>query len=354
MAGGQRDMLVGTSDGVHRFAARADGSWERSVVGLPGLDVAAALRDPRDGSLLAAANGADGPRVWISGDDGASWRQAGAPFAAELIWQVAPGRADRPGELYAGLMPAELWSSGDAGATWAPVVGLNAHPSRSEWFPGAAGLCLHTIIVDPASPGRIYAGISAAGVFRSDDDGATWQPANEGTEGLAEAILAELARGNAIEWPTIHRCVHKLALHPTRPGWLVQQNHLGVYRSENGGATWTEISPDPERRYGFGIAISGGDTPSIWVIPQDIERIHTSERLSVWRSDDLGDTWRETTAGLPTGNHSVQRDALASDGGAPARVAFGTTKGTLYASHDGETWEVVAIGLPRVRSVRFV
>jgi len=347
---GPKQLLVGTANGGFRFVARADGGWDRIAAGLAGCDVSALLRDPRDGRWLAGANTPDGPRVLTSGDEGATWSPAGAPFANELIWQVAAGRVDRPEEIYAGLMPAELWRSGDGGATWAEVTGLSQHPSRPEWFGGGAGLCLHTILVDDAAPGRMYVGISAAGFFRSDDDGANWVPANEGTEGLAEALIQP---GVKIEWPTIHRCTHKVAMVPARPGWLVQQDHLGVYRSDDAGVSWTSITPGLPSRFGFGIAVSGGADPSIWVIPQDIEKIHTIDRLSVWRSDDLGATWRETTAGLPTGEHSVQRDALTSDGGEPATVAFGTTKGRLYVSHDGETWESLADDLPRIRSVRF-
>jgi hypothetical protein len=353
MATDATQVLVGTANGAVRFVARASGGWERIDAGLAGSDVSAVMRDPRDGRWLAAANTPDGPRVLTSADAGATWSTAGGPFAAESIWQVAPGRADRPGELFAGLMPAELWRSSDAGATWAEVRALSGHPSRKEWFSGAAGLCLHTILVDDETPGRIYVGISAAGIFRSDDDGATWTPANDGTEALAEAILQSARPDVAIEWSTIHRCTHKVAMHPTRPGWLVQQDHLGVYRSEDAGVSWIDLTAELPSPYGFGIAIGGGETPAIWVIPQDIEKIHTTERLSVWRSDDLGATWRETTAGLPVGQHSVQRDALTSDGGDPATVAFGTTKGTLYLSRDGETWETVAEGLPRIRSVRF-
>ena len=253
-------------------------------------------------------------------------------------------------------MPATLLRSDDRGMTWHDVPGLNQHPSRPEWWPGGGGLCMHTIILPEGQPGRVYAGISVAGFFRSDDDGATWSPANEGTNSMAEFVAAEMPDGR-VEHPGVHRCVHKVVPHPTHPETLYMQQHDGVYRSDDGGRSWQDIGAKLPSPFGFPIAAAPSAGPSgcsVWVIPENGETIRTTdEGLRVWRTDDGGATWTPSINGLPKGQHNVLREGMAADGLQPSGVYFGTTGGTLYASRDGGAhWAAIAEGLPRIQSVQ--
>lgn len=346
---GQSMIVAGTKDGLYRFV-RCGAGWTALEPALAGYGVSHAVQDRRQGRFWAAANNGHAA-IMRSDDGGASWRQSGENLPGELVWHVAPGRADRPEEVFAGVMPAALYRSRDGGYSWEPVTGLNEHETRAEWVGGGGGLCLHTILVDQHRPGRMYAGISAAGLFRSDDDGENWNPMNEGIESFACVFEAEL--GITVKHPSVHRCVHKVVQHPTQPDVLIQQNHIGVYRSLDAGNTWSEITGDLPSRFGFPIAITGGGQPALFVIPQHEETLRTSGRLAVWRSDDLGDSWRMTSDGLPEGEHNVLRDAMSADPDAPATVAFGTTAGELYVTTDGDAWQLVTDGLPRILSVRF-
>jgi hypothetical protein len=251
-------------------------------------------------------------------------------------------------------MPATLLRSNDRGVTWQDVPGLNAHPSRPEWWPGGGGLCMHTVILPEGQPGRVYAGISVAGFFRSDDDGETWSPANEGTSSMAEFVATEFF-GGKVEHPGVHRCVHKVVLDPTNPETLYMQQHDGVYRSDNGGRSWHDIGGGLPSPFGFPVAAAPGTGPagcSVWVIPENGETIRTDDALRVWRSDDGGESWTPSVNGLPKGKHNVLREGMAADMLQPAGVYFGTTGGTLYASKDGGAhWTPIVEGLPRIQSV---
>src|SRR5215207_2270984 len=178
------------------------------------------------------------PVIFHSEDEGETWLRCGELPACERAWHVRPGRSDENGRVWAGVMPATLLRSDDRGQTWQDVTGLNAHPSRPEWWPGGGGLCVHTVILPEGQPGRVYAGISVAGFFRSDDDGETWTPANEGTSSMAEYVAGEFF-GGKVDHPGVHRCVHKVVLDPTNPERLFMQQHDGVYRSDDGGRNWS-------------------------------------------------------------------------------------------------------------------
>jgi hypothetical protein len=349
-------ILVGTRDGVYLLRSDARRrAWRVTGPVLARHDVCHVLRDARDGVLWAAANPRDGsPAIYRSEDDGETWIPCGALPACERAWQVRPGRRGENGRVWAGVMPAALFRSDDRGATWHGVPGLNAHPSRPEWWPGGGGLCLHTIILPDAQPGRVYAGISVAGLFRSDDDGQTWTPANEGIRSMGEMYAAEMGWAR-VAHPGVHRCVHKVALDPHNPDTLYMQQHEGVYRSDDGGRSWRNIDGSLPSPFGFPVATAPSAGPagcSVWVIPENEETIRTDDALRVWRSDDGGETWTPSVNGLPAGKHNVLREAMATDALHPAGVYFGTTGGVLYASHDaGVHWRPIAEGLPRIQSV---
>jgi hypothetical protein len=349
-------ILVGTKDGLYLLRSDAGRSdWRISGPFLPGHDVTHAVRDSRDGEIWVAANPRDGaPVILHSSDEGKSWIPCGTLPDCERAWHVRPGRAGENGRVWAGVMPATLLRSDDRGQTWQDVPGLNAHSSRPEWWPGGGGLCLHTIILPERQPGRVYAGVSVAGFFRSDDDGATWSPANEGTRSMAEMIAAET--GQPVAHPAVHRCVHKVVLDPNHPETLYMQQHEGVFRSDDGGRTWRDIGASLPSPFGFPVAVAPGNGPagcSVWVIPENDETIRTFEEgLRVWRTDDGGATWVPSGNGLPRGEHNVLREGMAADSLDPAGVYFGTTAGVLYASADrGAHWSAIAEGLPRIQSV---
>jgi photosystem II stability/assembly factor-like uncharacterized protein len=213
---------------------------------------------------------------------------------------------------------------------------------------------MHTILLPEGQAGRVYAGISVAGFFRSDDDGLTWEPANEGTKSMAEYVAAEMP-GGKVEHPGVHRCVHKVALDPTNPETLYMQQHEGVFRSDDGGRSWRDIGGALPSPFGFPIAAAPGTDPTksrVWVIPENGETIRTDGELRVWRTEDGGVTWQPSVNGLPKGKHNVLREAMAADRHDPAGVYFGTTGGTLFASTDGGVhWSPIAEGLPRIQSV---
>ncbi|MFM8593247.1 MAG: WD40/YVTN/BNR-like repeat-containing protein [Chloroflexota bacterium] len=337
-------LLVSTWDGLH-LIDDSSGTWVDQPM-LAGHNIAHAVREQSTGTLWAASNRGETSRVMHSEDGGATW-EAGPDFAAEEIWHVDVAQ---DGAIWAGVKPAALLVSRDRGTIWAPNLGLNEHPSRKEWHDGGAGLILHTMILPPERPNRRYVAISVAGLFRSDDGGETWVAANDGTRGFGEGWSN--VTGNPLEHPEVHRCVHKTIIHPTNPEVLFSQTHMGVYRSDDGGANWGEIEDGLPTIFCFGIAaqpVANDAGCALFIVPQSDETLRTTDGLIPYRSLDGGRTWEAKGNGLPSGDHMVLRDAMAADA---AGVYFGNSQGTVWATRDlGETWQVVAEGLGRVQAV---
>lgn len=304
-----------------------------------------------DGSIYAAGgNEWYGPSVWRSGDDGQTWTQSSAGLTygdggpkVTTIWNLTPSN----GTLYAGVEPAGLFRSEDKGQTWSHVSGLREHPSSPEWQPGNGGLCLHSIVPHPTDSDRMWVGISAVGAFETTDGGKTWDLRNKGVR----------ADFDPNPDPQFGQCVHKMGLHPTNPEMLYQQNHCGVYRSEDGGRQWTEITGSLPSDFGFPLAIHPHDPSTLYVIPMtppDKGRHMIDGHTRVWRTRDRGDSWQSLDNGLPKSDAylGVLREAMAMDRLQPAGVYFGTSTGQVFGSPDeGESWQLLADFLPPVWSV---
>jgi hypothetical protein len=260
------------------------------------------------------------------------------------VWSLA---TTPDGALLAGVQPAGLFRSEDRGATWSHVEGLSNHPTRSTWQPGAGGLILHSIVPHPTDADRTWVGISAVGVFETTDKGASWEPRNKGVR----------ADFNPEPNPVTGQCVHKLAAAAGEPETLYQQNHCGVYRSEDGGANWTELTPGLPSQFGFPMVTHPRDPATAWVIPMngdDKGRYMPEARAAVWRTHDRGANWIRADAGLPQQDAylTVLREAMARDTLDPVGVSFGTETGQLWHSADGgESWDLVTADMPPIWSV---
>jgi photosystem II stability/assembly factor-like uncharacterized protein len=325
---------------------------------LPGYEIYYALIDPRDPGVAysAARHIVWGVHIYRSRDAGQSWETLpeiphlpGSPPSNELkaVWYLAPGHANEPNALYAGVEPAALFASRDQGLSWEPVTGLNEHPTRDTWQPAKGGLALHSVYVDPRDSKRIYAAVSAGGVYRTDDGGTTWSPVNEG---VRADYLADRR-------PEAGHCVHRIVLHPAQPDRLYQQSHSGTYRSDDGGAAWIEITEGLPSDFGYAVATAPLDADTVYVIPQESSHLRTTVggALRVYRSRDAGTEWVPLTRGLPQENAyvTVLREAIDTDDLDPTGIYFGTSSGHLFASRDdGDSWELIAGFLPRILSVK--
>ena len=348
-------LLAGSKKGLFIFTSADRASWDMHGPFLRGKEVHHAVHDPRDGRIYAASNDAwFGSEIVYSDDLGQSWTSAkrnpafaeSSDLKLERIWHIEPGRASEPGVVYAGVAPAALFRSNDRGETWDEVTALSEHPTRSRWHPGAGGLCLHSIQLDPANPQRMFIAISAVGVFRTDDGGATWQPMNRGTR--AEFMPEK--------FPEFGQCVHKLLMASSQPRLLFQQNHCGVYRSANAGESWDEITAGLPSDFGFPLGVHPREPETIFVLPlQGAEfRCPPDGKLRVFRTRDGGQSWQPLTDGLPQEDafSSVLREGMAVDAGTPAGVYIGTNNGKIFASHDeGDSWMTLADNLPPVYSL---
>lgn len=267
------------------------------------------------------------------------------PWEFKRVWHLEPDLHD-PEVVYAGVEDAALFRSADGGQSWHELAGLRGHGSGPHWQPGAGGMCLHTILLDPKTAGRIYVAISAAGAFRSDDHGQTWKPINKG-------LVSEFIPDPTAE---VGHCVHRLAMHPSRPEVLFMQKHWDVIRSDDSGESWREISNNLPSDFGFPIEVNAHDPDTIYVIPlkSDSERYPLDGKLRVYRSRNGGEAWEPLTEGLPQSDCyvNVLRDATCVDTLDPCGIYFGTTGGQIYCSPDGgDHWNTVVRDLPAVLSV---
>ena len=375
-------LFVGTRKGGFIFTSDAKRKkWQASDILFKSWNVMHMQLDGRDGRLHAAVNHfVYGPTTHYSDDMGAHWTQApqvpslprasksGRPASSpeELdfenqgqvktadvpekllkVWHITPGRASEPGTLYAGAQPASLFVSHDRGESWTLNEPLYDHPQRGQWNPGAGGLALHTILPDPSDPQRMYVAVSAGGCYRTDDGGRTWAPFNKN---VRADFMGEQ------RFPEFGQCVHKIAMHPDRPQVLYQQNHCGVYRSDNAGVDWIDIGDGKlPTRFGFPMVVAPHDPRTIFVVPEESDEYHMSVdgQFAVWRSRDAGGSWQQLTNGLPgQARLVVLRDALAADNLDQAGIYAGTNTGQLFYSRDeGDSWEVLAGYLPPILSV---
>ena len=356
-------LLVGTMKGL--FLLRSPGgkrtSWDLGGPHFPGNNVYALAYDARGGRrrILAGNHSFHFGAVIQSSDDfGRSWtgpEASGVRFPEDAgvslkqIWQIRPGRPEEPDFLYCGVEPAALFESKDGGMSWSLVRGLHNHPHRPRWEPGGGGLCLHTILPDPADRKKLFVAISTGGVYRTEDGGKTWQARNQG-------VRAEFLPD---KHPEFGQCVHKVVQHPARPGRLFLQNHWGLYRSDDGAESWQDIARGVPSDFGFPMVVHPHDPDTVYIVPleSDLYRCTPEGKLRVYRTRNAGTSWQALTRGLPQKNalETVLRDAMASDTLDPAGIYFGTRSGQVYGSADeGNSWKLIQGGLPPVVCVRAV
>lgn len=348
-------VMCGTSKGAFLFRSQAGGAFSQTGPFLAECEVNHVTLDPRDGSLLAAANSPFyGPAVRRSTDLGATWERGGEGLAyaagdeesVSRVWHILPGPADRPDEIYAGVEASGLFRTTDGGSTWHEVAALREHPTHVDWGAGNGGKCLHTIALDPFRPGRIFTACSSGGLYRSDDLGETWTPRNRG-------LRAEFMPEDQ-QYPEVGQCVHKFSLSPTRKDRAYLQNHGGVYRSDDGGDSWIYIADGLPSDFGFPVLAHPRHEDTAFVIPiERLGRYAPDGELCVWRTDDAGASWRPLRSGLADGVYvTVLRDAFSTDGHDPLGLYLGTASGSVFASLDeGEHWQEIGRHLPRILSV---
>jgi len=348
-------LLVGTKKGA--FIVESDTARRTWAVRGPTCDgwpIQDISYDPASGAMYAGGGSPwYGPTVFRSDDLGATWTQSsdGITYGDDgpkitAVWNVTAAH----GSVYAGVGPAGLFRSDDGGTTWSHVEGLTNHPTRPTWQPGAGGLILHTIVPHPTDRDRMWIAISAVGTFETRDGGLSWEPRNHGVR----------ADFQPDPMPETGQCVHKLVAAAGEPEHLYQQNHCGVYRSFDGGATWQEITAGLPSEFGFGMVAHPRDPLTVWNIPlngADKGRFMPDGSAAVWRTHDGGDTWIRGQDGLPQRDAylGVLREAMARDELDPVGVYFGTSTGQLFASADGgSSWDAISTTFPPIWSVEAV
>ncbi len=360
-------VLVGTRKGAFVLTADAKRQqWNVTGPHFAGWEIYHLKGSPVDPNRLYASqsSGWFGQLIQRSDDAGKTWAPVGNKFAYDgvpgthqwydgtphawefkRVWHLEPSLTD-PDTVYAGIEDAALFRSSDGARTWHELSGLRGHGSGASWQPGAGGMCLHTIVLDPTNPQRIFIAISAAGAFRTDDAGATWRPINRGLKS------ASIPNPDA----EVGHCVHRIAMHPSRPGVLFMQKHWDVMRSDDAGESWHEVSGNLPTDFGFPIAVHAHEPDTIYVVPikSDSEHFPPEAKLRVYRSRTGGNEWEPLTKGLPQSDCyvNVLRDAMAVDSLDSCGVYFGTTGGQVYASADsGDSWTPIVRDLPAVLSV---
>ena len=360
-------VLVGTKKGA--FVLTSDGKrekWEVSGPHFGGWEIYHMKGSPVDPNRLyvSQSTGWFGQQIQRSNDGGKTWEAVGNKFAYagetgthqwydgtphpwefKRVWHLEPSLTD-PDMVYAGVEDAALFQTTDGGQTWNELPGLRRHSSGPQWQPGAGGLCLHTILIDPTNHKRLYIAISSAGAFRSDDGGETWKPINQGLK--SQYIPDPKAE--------VGHCVHRIALHHSRPNVLFMQKHWDVMRSDNAGDLWHEVSGNLPTDFGFVVDVHAHEPETVYVVPikSDSEHFPLDGKLQVYRSRSGGNEWEPLTKGLPQSNCfvNVLRDAMAVDSLDSCGIYFGTTGGQVYASADGgDNWAAIVRDLPSVLSV---
>jgi photosystem II stability/assembly factor-like uncharacterized protein len=360
-------VLVGTRKGAFVMSSDAKRKrWDITGPHFAGWEIYHVKGSPADPNRLYASQstGWFGQLIQRSNDGGKTWEQVGGKFEYEgvpgthqwydgtphpwefkRVWHLEPS-LDDPDTVYAGVEDAALFKSTDAGQTWKELAGLREHDTGKHWQPGAGGMCLHTIIIDPRNQKRMFVAISAAGAFRTDDGGETWRPVNKG---LRSAQIPD-------QDAEVGHCVHRIAMHSSNPDVLYMQKHWDVMRSENGGDSWQEVSGNLPTDFGFPIDVHAHEPNTIFVVPikSDSEHYPLEGKLRVYRSRTGGNEWEALTNGLPQENCyvNVLRDAMSVDSLESCGVYFGTTGGQVYASADaGDSWAPIVRDLPAVLSV---
>jgi hypothetical protein len=350
------ELLVGSKKGLFVLRGEPGQAFELVHRAFPGDIVEYAVRDPRSGRYLASVtSGFYGPRIFFADDPTGEWQQAQGPGFPEdvpeatikRIWVIQP--SEEPSVLYAGAAPAALWRSENDGEAWELNRALWNVPTRPEWQPGAGGLCLHSICPWPGDPDRLAVGVSAAGVWLSDDRGESWRT---GYAGLVAGYLPEDAREG-----THTLCVHNMHRAPLRPERLFMQFHGSVYRSDDAGESWSDIAAGLPSGFGFPLVVDPADADSAFVIPltADVDRVTPDGKVRVFETRDAGSSWSERGEGLPRENAylTVLRQAFDHDGSSPLGLYFGATSGDVFGSSDaGASWYTVAARLAPVTSVR--
>ena len=352
-------LLVGTTKGA--FLIQSNAQRKRWKVGGPyfhGQAVYAMAYDGRGGQhrIWASTQGIWGTLLRSSDDFGKSWtnpQEAAIRFPSDSgvslknIWQISLGRPEEPNVLYCGVEPAALFETRDAGETWYLVRGLFDHPHRHRWMPGNGGLALHTIVLDPTDNQRMYVAISAGGVYRTDNGGHTWTAQNRG-------IRAMFMPG---KYPEFGQCVHKIVMHPVHPERLFLQNHWGLYRSDDHAENWTDIANGVPSDFGFAMVMHPRNPDCVYIVPVESDefRCTCDGRLRIYRTRNAGASWEPLMRGLPQkGAHeTVLRDGMTVDSFDPVGIYFGTRSGKLFGSSDeGRTWQKILEGLPPVVCIR--
>ena len=381
-------VLVGTRKGA--FILTSDGKREKWSVNGPiftGWEVYHLKGSPSDPNRIYASqtSGWFGQVIQRSDDGGKTWHQPGTPpgeatagpggmpkgesnkfvydagsapltthqwydgtqhpWEFKRVWHLEPSLTD-PDTVYGGVEDAAIFKTNDGGKTWQELPGLRGHGTGPKWQPGAGGMCLHTIILDPSNPQRIWVAISAAGAFRTDDGGKTWKPINKG-------LYSKYIPNPTAE---IGHCVHHIAMNPKKPGLMFMQKHWDVMRSDDAGDNWTKISGNLPTDFGFAIDVHAHEPETVYVVPiqSDGEHFVHEGKMRVFRSKTGGNEWEPLTKGLPQKDCYVDvlRDAMAVDTLDKCGIYFGTTGGQVYCSNDaGDNWQAIVHDLPAVLSV---